>query len=51
MFGALAELHGDKAVWRLLDERADAVAEVAIAGAVPLDVDTEEDYAAVLASA
>jgi molybdenum cofactor cytidylyltransferase len=50
-FGALADLHGDKGVWRLLDQRAAEVAEVRIEGAIPLDVDTEEDYAAVLASA
>jgi molybdenum cofactor cytidylyltransferase len=49
-YDELARLHGDKGVWRLLDQAGDAVAEVAIAGAVPLDVDTEEDYAAVLAS-
>jgi molybdenum cofactor cytidylyltransferase len=47
-FGALADLHGDKAVWRLLDERAPDVAEVPIAGPIPRDVDTEEDYRAVL---
>jgi molybdenum cofactor cytidylyltransferase len=47
-FGALADLHGDKGVWRLLDQAGDAAAEVAIDGAIPLDVDTEEDYAAVL---
>jgi molybdenum cofactor cytidylyltransferase len=50
-FGALADLHGDKGVWRLLDQRAAEVVEVRIEGAIPLDVDTEEDYAAVLASA
>jgi molybdenum cofactor cytidylyltransferase len=50
-FGALADLHGDKGVWRLLDERAADVTEVQIDGPIPLDVDTEEDYAAVLASA
>jgi molybdenum cofactor cytidylyltransferase len=50
-FGALAELHGDKGVWRLLDQRAGEVIEVAVEGAIPLDVDTEEDYAAVLAAA
>jgi molybdenum cofactor cytidylyltransferase len=48
-FAALADLHGDKGVWRLLDQG--DVSEVAIAGAIPRDVDTEEDYAAVLASA
>jgi molybdenum cofactor cytidylyltransferase len=47
-FAALADLHGDKGVWRLLDQRAEDVREVAVAGDVPLDVDTEEDYAAVL---
>jgi molybdenum cofactor cytidylyltransferase len=50
-FAALADLHGDKGVWRLLDQRAGEVREVAIAGAIPLDVDTDEDYAAVLAGA
>ncbi len=50
VFGALAELHGDKGVWRLLDERAADVAEVRVAGPIPLDVDTPEDYRAVLAS-
>lgn len=51
MFPRLADLHGDKAVWRLLDELADEVVEVRIAGNVPLDVDTPEDYQAVLAEA
>jgi molybdenum cofactor cytidylyltransferase len=49
-FAALADLHGDKGVWRLLDQRAADVAEVPVAGPIPLDVDTPEDYAAVLAS-
>jgi molybdenum cofactor cytidylyltransferase len=51
LFPGLADLHGDKGVWRLLDERADEVTEVRIAGPVPLDVDTPEDYQAVLAAA
>lgn len=51
IFGELANLHGDKGVWRLLDQRADDVVEVPIAGPVPLDVDTPEDYEAVLAAA
>jgi molybdenum cofactor cytidylyltransferase len=50
-FGELAGLHGDKGVWRLLDRRAGDVAEVPVAGHIPLDVDTEEDYEAVLATA
>ncbi len=51
MFQELANLHGDKGVWRLLDQRADDVVEVRISGRVPLDVDTPEDYEAVLAAA
>ena len=47
VFGALAGLHGDKGVWRLLDQAGDAVAEVTVAGTIPLDVDTPADYAAV----
>lgn len=50
-FADLRELHGDKAVWKLLDRRGDEVADVAVAGEVPLDVDTWDDYEAVLASA
>ena len=48
VFGALADLHGDKGVWRLLDERSSDVEAVPIAGPIPLDVDTPEDYRAVL---
>jgi molybdenum cofactor cytidylyltransferase len=51
MFEELGNLHGDKGVWRLLDQRADEVVEVPVAGPVPLDVDTPEDYEAVLAAA
>ncbi len=51
VFGELSDLHGDKGVWRLLDQRAEEVVEVAIPGPVPLDVDTPEDYEAVLAAA
>ena len=51
VFDELRELHGDKAVWRMLDERADDVEEVPVAGRVPLDVDTWADYEAVIASA
>jgi molybdenum cofactor cytidylyltransferase len=49
VFGALTDLHGDKGVWRLLDQRAGEVAHVAVAGPIPPDVDTREDYEAVLA--
>ncbi|MGI8800885.1 MAG: nucleotidyltransferase family protein [Solirubrobacteraceae bacterium] len=51
VFGELADLHGDKGVWRLLDERAADVVDVRLTGPVPLDVDTPEDYEAVLAAA
>jgi molybdenum cofactor cytidylyltransferase len=51
VFGQLADLHGDKGVWRLLDERADDVVDVPVPGLIPLDVDTQEDYEAVLAAA
>ncbi len=51
VFPRLADLHGDKGVWRLLDERSGEVVEVPMSGNVPLDVDTPEDYNAVLAAA
>jgi molybdenum cofactor cytidylyltransferase len=50
-FAELADLHGDKGVWRLLDRYGDDVAEVPIAGPIPPDIDTREDYEAVLAAA
>jgi molybdenum cofactor cytidylyltransferase len=51
LFGALGALHGDKAVWKLLDRHAAELVEVPVSGPVPRDVDTEENYAAVLAEA
>jgi molybdenum cofactor cytidylyltransferase len=51
VFPDLAALHGDRGVWKLLDRRADEVCEVPVAGPIPRDVDTEEDYRAVLAEA
>jgi molybdenum cofactor cytidylyltransferase len=50
MFGTLVGLHGDKAVWKLVDTGED-VAHVEVAGPVPLDVDTWADYEALLAAA
>jgi molybdenum cofactor cytidylyltransferase len=50
-FDDLAATHGDKAVWKLLDRRRDEVVEVPIDGPVPRDVDTWEDYVAVLTEA
>jgi molybdenum cofactor cytidylyltransferase len=49
-FGELAALHGDKAVWKLLDRHAGDVVDVPIAGPVPPDVDTWADYEALLAA-
>jgi molybdenum cofactor cytidylyltransferase len=51
VFAELAGLHGDKGVWRLLERRAADVVEVPIAGPIPLDVDTHEDYRTVLEQA
>jgi molybdenum cofactor cytidylyltransferase len=51
VFGDLAGLHGDKAVWKLLDRRPGDVAEVPVPGPVPRDVDTWDDYRAVVAGA
>ena len=49
-FGELAGMHGDKAVWKLLELHSETVVEVPVAGPVPLDVDTWADYEAVLAA-
>jgi molybdenum cofactor cytidylyltransferase len=49
MFPQLAALHGDKGVWRLIEQRAADVTEVVVPGRIPLDVDTEADYERVLA--
>jgi len=51
VFDELRDLHGDRGVWRLLDRRSRDVVEVPIASPVPLDVDTPEDYQALLAEA
>lgn len=51
LFDELRELHGDKAVWKLMDRLGDRVQEVRILGSVPRDVDTREDYEAILAAA
>ena len=50
VFDELASLHGDKGVWKLLDRRAGEVVEVPAPGRVPLDVDTWQDYQALLAA-
>lgn len=50
VFDELRDLHGDKGVWRLLDARPDAVL-VDVAADVPRDVDTWEDYTALVDAA
>lgn len=50
-FPELAQLHGDKGVWKLMDRYGDAVADVRIDGPVPRDIDTWEDYRLALAEA
>ena len=48
LFDRLATLHGDKAVWKLVDAAGDDLVKVSVEGPVPIDVDTEEDYQALL---
>jgi molybdenum cofactor cytidylyltransferase len=48
MFPELSALHGDKGVWKLLDRHAGELVDVPVDGAIPRDVDTLEDYQAVL---
>jgi molybdenum cofactor cytidylyltransferase len=50
-FDDLASLHGDKGVWKLLDRAGDQVVEVPVDGTIPRDVDTWEDYQAVVGEA
>lgn len=51
LFGDLRQLHGDKAVWKLMDRRADEVVDIRVPGPIPRDVDTREDYEILLAEA
>jgi molybdenum cofactor cytidylyltransferase len=44
VFEELTGLHGDKAVWKLLHSGRYPVTEVPVAGPVPIDVDTRDDY-------
>jgi len=50
VFGDLMNLHGDKAVWKVIESGDHEVLRVPIAGSVPLDVDTWNDYETLLAS-
>ncbi|WP_127500678.1 nucleotidyltransferase family protein [Actinoplanes solisilvae] len=49
VFAALTDLHGDKAVWKLLHSGVFPVTEVPVDGPVPVDVDTHADYERLLA--
>lgn len=48
-FADLANLHGDKGVWKVLESGVHPVVELPVAGDVPRDVDTWDDYQALLA--
>jgi molybdenum cofactor cytidylyltransferase len=50
VFPELRALHGDKGVWKLLDRHAEEVVDVPVAGRIPPDVDTWEDYEAALST-
>jgi len=50
MFAKLSELHGDKAIWKLIESGQYDVHEMRAPGSVPLDVDTWEDYEQLLAT-
>jgi len=50
-FDDLASLHGDKGVWKLLDRAGDQVVDVPVGGTIPRDIDTWEDYEAVVGEA
>lgn len=49
VFDELLTLHGDKAVWKLLESGRYPVVDVSIDRPIPLDVDTWDDYQALLA--
>jgi molybdenum cofactor cytidylyltransferase len=44
LFPELESLHGDKAVWKLLDRHAGEAADVPVDGPIPRDIDTWDDY-------
>ena len=49
VFADLAQLHGDKGVWKLVDRAGTELVTHEVAATVPLDVDTWEEYDALLA--
>ena len=48
-FGELRSLHGDKAVWKLIEAHSERVSRVEIAAPLPPDVDDPKDYDLALA--
>lgn len=48
-FEALARLHGDKGVWKLIDAAGDGLLSFTVDTEIPGDVDTWDDYEALLA--
>lgn len=48
-FAALRGLHGDKAVWKLIEAHPGRTVKIAVNAELPMDVNTEEDYRALLA--
>jgi molybdenum cofactor cytidylyltransferase len=48
-FPDLRRLHGDKAVWKLIESFPERVRRVEVAAELPPDVDRPEDYARALA--
>ncbi|WP_039805111.1 nucleotidyltransferase family protein [Nocardia araoensis] len=49
-FGELSRLHGDKAVWKVIESGRVAVSRLDVDAPVPLDVDTWDDYERLRAS-
>jgi molybdenum cofactor cytidylyltransferase len=50
VFGELAQLHGDKGVWKLVGSGRHPMRELEVGGPVPPDVDTWDDYRRLLES-
>ncbi|MFR9768070.1 nucleotidyltransferase family protein [Nocardia sp. SC052] len=50
LFGQLARLHGDKAVWKIIESGRVPVSRLDVDAAAPLDVDTWADYERLRAS-
>lgn len=48
LFPQMMELHGDKAVWKMVDQHPEWVVEVAIDSPAPPDINTWEDYQSLL---